>query len=72
MNQTIETILLLLQMFFKNNPTVQEVELILPQIMDAITSAKVGTAFVVKFPLSVDAKGGLATFSWVPGFPPQT
>jgi hypothetical protein len=66
-NTIIEAVLALLTLFFKNNPTVAEIEAILPEIITAIASAKSGQAFSVQIPLSVDAVKGAATFAWSPG-----
>ncbi|MGB8265210.1 MAG: hypothetical protein WCE44_02690 [Candidatus Velthaea sp.] len=66
MNTTLQEILAVLGLFFSKNPTVAEIEALLPQILNAIAGAKAGTAFSVTFPLSVDAKPGAATFSWSP------
>jgi hypothetical protein len=66
MNSTLSTILALLPIFFSKNPTVMEIEAVLPQIMAAIDGAKAGTAFSVSFPESIDGKAGTSTFGWSP------
>lgn len=65
-NTIINVILGLAAAFFGKNPAVQDVEIILPQIMTALTSAKVGEAFSVSFPESIDGKAGTSTFGWTP------
>ena len=62
----INVILGLAAAFFGKNPAVQDVEVILPQIMTALTNAKAGTAFSVSFPESIDGKPGTSTFGWSP------
>lgn len=66
MNATLAAILGLLPIFFKNNPTVDEIEVILPQIVGAIANAKTGQAFSVTFPESIAGKAGTSTFGWSP------
>lgn len=66
MNSTLSTILALLPIFFSKNPTVMEIEAVLPAIVTAIQSAKVGEAFSVSFPESIDGKAGTSTFGWAP------
>lgn len=66
MNATLSSILALLPLFFHSNPTIDEIELILPQVLGAITGAKAGTAFSVTFPESFNAVKGNSTFSWAP------
>jgi hypothetical protein len=66
---TLETILSFLGMFFAKNPTVDEIEAILPEVVAAITNAKAGQTFSVSFPESIDAVAGLSTFSWSPTTP---
>ncbi len=66
MNTTVTEILALVGLFFAKNSTVQEVEGVLPSVMAAIGSARVGQSFSVSFPLSVDGKSGTATFGWSP------
>lgn len=68
MNSTtiVNVILGLAAAFFGKNPTVQEVEVLLPQIMTAITNAKTGEAFSVSFPESIDGKAGTSNFGWTP------
>jgi hypothetical protein len=65
-NSTLSTILALLPIFFSKNPTVMEIEAVLPQIITAIDGAKNGTAFAVSFPESIDGKAGVSTFGWAP------
>jgi hypothetical protein len=67
MNTTLQAILGLLGVFFSKNPTVEEVEVILPQVVNAIAGAKAGTAFSVTFPESFAAVAGNSTFAWAPG-----
>jgi len=62
----INLILSLAAEFFGKNPAVQDVEVILPQIMNAITNAKAGTSFSVAFPESIDGKPGTSTYGWSP------
>lgn len=62
----VNVILGLAATFFGKNPAVQEVEVILPQIMTALTNAKAGVAFSVSFPETIDGKPGLSTFGWSP------
>lgn len=52
--------------FFKNNPTVNEIEVVLPQLATAFDAAKAGTAFSLNHPLSVDGKAGTFSASWTP------
>ena len=66
MNSTLQTILALLPIFFHNNPTVDEIETLLPQVLGAINGAKAGTAFTVSFPEKFNAVAGTSTFSWTP------
>lgn len=66
MNSTLQTILALLPIFFSKNPTVDEIEVLLPQIINAIAGAKAGTAFSVTFPESISGHAGTSTFSWTP------
>lgn len=63
---TIGAILAIVQLFFGNNPTVEEIEAFLPMVLTAISNAKTGSPFSVSFPLSVDADKGTATFSFSP------
>jgi len=66
MNTTLAAILGLLPLFFQNNPTVAEIEALLPQVLSAIGNAKAGASFSVTFPIAIDGKAGSATFSWSP------
>lgn len=66
MNSTLTSILALLPVFFHNNPTVDEIEGLLPQVIMAIANAKSGQAFSVTFPESIDAVKGTATYAWSP------
>jgi hypothetical protein len=66
LNSTLTSILALLPVFFHNNPTVDEIEGLLPQVLMAIGGAKAGQAFSVSFPESIDAVKGTSTFSWSP------
>jgi hypothetical protein len=66
MNPTLQAILGLVGVFFAKNPTVDEIELILPQVVNAIANAKVGTAFSVSFPEAIAGKAGTSTFGWSP------
>lgn len=43
-----------------------EIEAVLPAIVTAIGNAKVGEAFSVSFPESIDGKAGTSTFGWTP------
>lgn len=66
MNATLSTILALLPLFFKNNPTIEEIETLLPQVIGAIAGAKTGAAFSVTFPESFNQVKGVSTFGWAP------
>lgn len=66
MNPVITTVLALLGTFFKNNATIEEVEVILPSVITAITSAKAGQAFSVNIPVKIDNVSGEVTFGWTP------
>jgi hypothetical protein len=57
----------ILPLFFHNNPTIDEVESVLPQLVNAFTSAKAGQAFeITGLPVSVDGVRGAFSFSWSP------
>jgi len=62
----LPTILALLPIFFRNNPTVDEIEVLLPQVIGAINGAKSGTPFTVTFPETISGHKGVSTFSWSP------
>jgi hypothetical protein len=66
MSTTLNAILAILPIFFGNNPTVQEIEALLPMVLTAIANAKTGTAFSVSFPESIGGVKGTSTFSWSP------
>jgi hypothetical protein len=66
MNSTLQAILGLVGVFFAKNPTVEEIELILPQVVNAIANAKTGVAFSVTFPEAIGGKPGTSTFGWSP------
>lgn len=56
----------LMAAFFRNNPTVQEVEIVLPQLVSAFEAAKNGQAFSLAHPLSIAGKPGTFAASWSP------
>lgn len=64
--EIISIILGLLQAFFGSNPTVEEIEVVVPQLIAALANAKAGKSFSVSFPLGVDGVKGNASFSWSP------
>ena len=66
MDRTLGTILALLPIFFRNNPTVDEIETLLPQIMGAIQNAKTGSPVTISFPETIAGHKGVSTFSWSP------
>jgi hypothetical protein len=65
-NPTLVAIMTLLPLFFRNNPTVEEIEVLLPQIVGAIANAKAGSPFSVAFSESISGHPGTSTFSWSP------
>ncbi len=69
MSSTLESVLSILGIFFRNNPTINEVESILPNVVTAISSAKAGQPFSVSFPERVAGVAGTSTFSWAPAGP---
>lgn len=66
MNPTLSSIVALLPIFFHHNPTVDAAEIVLPQVLTAITNARAGSAFTVSFPEAVGGHAGTSTFSWSP------
>ena len=62
-----QAILAVLQIFFANNPTFEEIESILPAILTAVGNAKNGQAFQVTGPMSLKGKAGTFTLAWTPG-----
>lgn len=66
MNPTISAIFALVGIFFKNNPTLEEIEALVPPILSAVASAKAGTSFTVSFPEGFGGHPGISTFSWSP------
>ena len=65
-NPTLSAIFAIVGLFFKNNPTVAEIETILPPVLEAVAAAKAGTAFSVSFPEGFGGHPGVSTFSWAP------
>jgi len=68
-NPVLATILALLPLFFRNNTTVAEIEVILPQVIGAAQNAHTGAAFSVAFPESFGGHAGTSTFTWTPTAP---
>jgi hypothetical protein len=66
MNPTISSILVILQLFFSKNQTVEDVIALVEAVGPALTSAKAGQAFSVSFPESIAGKAGTSTLSWSP------
>lgn len=62
-------VIMLLQIFLRNNPTAEELEVILPAIIGAFTSAKSGQPFSVSVPVSVDGVKGNFDVAWAPVAP---
>lgn len=56
----------LLQLFFANNPTVEEIVTILEQIGPALAAEQAGQAFSLAFPLTLATKAGTVSFAWSP------
>jgi len=66
-NPTLTALFTIVGIFFRNNPTVEEIEAFVPQIISAVMSAKAGQSFGVSgIPMSVDNVKGFGTFSWAP------
>lgn len=66
MDRTETLILMALQLFAGSNPTVQVIEQVLPQFLQAIQSAKAGQAFAVSVPGKLDQVPGTFSFGFSP------
>jgi len=65
--EIVALVLALLQEFFANNPTVEEIEALLPVLLTAFANAKAGKAFELPvIPVSIDGVKGQFKGSWAP------
>ena len=66
MNPTISAIVVLLQLFFSKNPTVEEIITLIAQVGPGLANAKAGQAVTITFPEALYGHAGTSTYSWSP------